>query len=44
MECHPALNGLSSEALAADEGANGASSFGRGSGSDGRSSGHDGAN
>ena len=32
----PALNGLTSESQAADEGANGASSFGSGSGGDGR--------
>jgi len=38
------LRGLASEALAEDEGANGASSLGSGSGSDGRSSGHDGDN
>ena len=40
----PALNGLTSEAQAENEGANGANSFERGSGSDGRSSGHDDAN
>ena len=39
-----ALNGLTGGPQAADEGANGANSFGSGSGSDGRSSSHDGDN
>ena len=38
----PALNGLTTEALASDEGKVGANSLESGSGSDGRSSGHDG--